>query len=202
MKSFTEPLHAEKFYHLYNRGVNGCNIFSSERSYLKFLEKYASYSEKILTTYAYSLLKNHFHLFVKVKSETEIRTAFPHLKSKNVNDIVSSQLAHFFNGYAQYFNISTERTGKLFELPFRRKMVSSNIHFSNLIYYIHTNPQSHGFVNDFREYKYSSFWSYVSEALTKLPREEVIKWFGDKEEYLKFHKQNMDFSIIKDFIIE
>ena len=202
MKSFTEPLEAGKFYHIYNRGINGCNIFSSEKNYHIFLEKYASHSENVLTTYAYSFLQNHFHLFVKVKSELEIRTAFSHLKSKDINQIVSSQLAHLFNGYAQYFNLSTERTGKLFELPFRRKLVTSNSYFSQLIYYIHTNAQKHGLVKDFRDYKYSSFWSYVSEALTKLPREDVIKWYGSKDEYLKFHQQNVNFSIIKNFIIE
>jgi putative transposase len=127
---------------------------------------------------------------------------YPHLASKNIETIVSTQLGHFFNGYAQYFNLSSKRTGKLFELPFRRKPATSDAYFSQLIYYIHTNPQKHGLINDFRNYKYSSFWSFVSEVKTKLPREEVINWFGDIDSYLCFHQENIDMSGIKELIIE
>jgi putative transposase len=63
MKSFTEPMEPEKFYHIYNRVINGCDIFLGEYNYRKFLEKYALHTNNILTTYAYCLLKNHFHLF-------------------------------------------------------------------------------------------------------------------------------------------
>ncbi len=55
------------YYHIYNRGINGENIFKEERNYAYFLSKYTIYLNPILETYAYCLLKNHFHLLVKVK---------------------------------------------------------------------------------------------------------------------------------------
>ncbi len=202
MKSFTEPIQPESFYHLYNRGINGCNLFLAEHHYRHFIEKYASQTEKILTTYSYSLLLNHFHFLVKIKSEDEIRSSFSHKANKSVEQIISSQFAHLFNGYAQYFNLTTQRSGKLFELPFRRKSVNSNDYLTRLIYYIHTNSQKHGFVKDFQDYKYSSFLSFLSESPTKLPREEVLKWFGGKEEFLKFHQQAFDLCEIEDYTID
>jgi putative transposase len=202
MKSFTEPMEPEKFYHLYNRGINGCNLFLEDTHYRKFLEKYTTHTSGVLTTFGYCLLKNHFHLLVRTKSETEIRMSNPHLASKSIEQIISNQLGHLFNGYAQYFNTATQRTGKLFELPFRRKTVTSDAYFSQLLYYIHTNPQKHGLVSNFKDYKYSSFWSFVSKAPTKLAREEVLKWFGNENVYMEFHQENVDISGIKDLMIE
>jgi hypothetical protein len=51
------------YYHIYNRGINGENIFKEERNYAYFLSKYAIYLSPMLETYAYCLLKNHFQLF-------------------------------------------------------------------------------------------------------------------------------------------
>jgi len=202
MKSFTELMQPESFYHIYNRGVNGCNLFLTDSNYRKFMGKYAEHTEHILDTYTYCLLKNHFHLLARIKSEAEIRGHYSYMGNKNIEQIVSSQLAHLFNGYAQYFNLKTQRTGKLFELPFRRKPVTSNEYLSRLIYYIHANPKTHGLIKDFKEYKYSSFQSLLSDAPTKLAREELLKWFGGKEGFLKFHQGTVDLSLVKGLIIE
>lgn len=138
------------------------------------------------------LLRNHFHFLAYVKSENEIRKHFPYLEAKNIEQIISSQFAHLFNGYAQHFNLSTNRTGKLFELPFRRKLVTSDHYLSKLMFYIHHNAQKHGLTDDFRNYEFSSFKSFISHAPTRLPREEVLKWFGGKKEYLNFHQQDIN----------
>lgn len=36
MKSNVIPLETEKFYHLYNRGINGENMFKQEKNYIYF----------------------------------------------------------------------------------------------------------------------------------------------------------------------
>ena len=73
----------DKIYHIYNRGINGENLFKEERNYSYFLNKYASCITAIADTYAYCLLKNHFHLAVKIKSEQEIIDFY--LRKKNIN---------------------------------------------------------------------------------------------------------------------
>ncbi len=45
-------------------------------------------------------------------------------------------------------------------------------------------------MNNLDEWRYSSYHSLLSEKSTKLKCEEVINWFGNKEKFIDFHKQN------------
>lgn len=234
MKKNVELLEPGRIYHLYNRGINGENIFKEERNYRYFLEKYAKYIEPIADTYAYCLLKNHFHIAIRTKSEVEIVDFYVKKKTKiiqhnetvdknvgkvqnlanvkpindlkidipSVSHIISKQFAFLFNGYAQAINKANNRTGGLFEEPFRRILVNSDTYFTELIYYIHHNPQKHGFVKDFRAYPHSSYHSHLSKAMTRLKRDEVWDWFGNKAEFEKFHIGNPALDSLDKFIIE
>ena len=188
MKSNTELLKTDTFYHIYNRGINGENIFKEDRNYGFFLEKYSKYISPVAHTYAYCLLKNHFHLLIRTRSEEEIKTAFP-LKETEPEKIISLQFGHLFNSYAQAVNKSFERTGGLFETPFRRIAVTNDAYLTQLIYYIHFNPQKHGFVDDFKSYPYSSYNTYIGNKETKLEREAVLEWFGDQTMFINQHKE-------------
>ena len=61
------PLLPSKYYHIYNRGNNGENIFMEERNYTHFMNLYSRYINPIADTFAYCLLRNHFHLAVRIK---------------------------------------------------------------------------------------------------------------------------------------
>ncbi len=61
------PLQPGHYYHLYNRGNNREDLFRAERNYRYFLELYAYHIEPVAETFAYCLLRNHFHLLVKIK---------------------------------------------------------------------------------------------------------------------------------------
>jgi hypothetical protein len=67
--------------------------------------------------------------------------------------------------------------------------ITTDRQFWNVIAYIHQNPQKHGFVKDFRDWKYSSYSILLDEQRTPLHRAEVMKWFGTTEEYLSLHEQ-------------
>jgi putative transposase len=54
-------------YHIYNCGINGCNLFISVDDYDRFLSKYSKYIEPIADTFAWCLLGNHFHIVVRIK---------------------------------------------------------------------------------------------------------------------------------------
>lgn len=107
-----------------------------------------------------------------------------------------------FNGYTQAINKQNDRTGKLFELPFRRIVVNSDAYLSLLIYYIHHNPQKHGLIDDFSEWPHSSFHSHLSDRPTKLSRGEVVKWFGDRKQYLDFHASFQDVRTINPVLFD
>jgi REP element-mobilizing transposase RayT len=66
------PLLYDTCYHIYNRGVNRANIFIEERNYDYFMKLYARHIAPVAETFAYCLLRNHFHLLVRIKSEEEI----------------------------------------------------------------------------------------------------------------------------------
>ena len=221
MKTNIELLQPESFYHIYNRGINGENIFKEEKNYSYFLERYAHYIEPFSETYAYCLLKNHFHLLIRTRSENEIREKLSDINSeileetygiiprkpalheeKSIEWILGNSFSSLFKSYSQTINNAHNRTGRLFEQPFRRILVDSNEYFTQLIYYIHRNAQTHGFVEDFKLYPHSSYHSHLSKALTKLRRDEVMKWFGNKEAFQKFHLNYQDLEHLSKFRIE
>ena len=116
--------------------------------------------------------------------------------------VVSKQFAKFFSSYTQSINKAYGRTGSLFNSSFRRKEISNEIYFTRLIWYIHFNPQKHGFTDDFSKYQYSSYQSHLSELDTKLKRNEVVSWFGDKTGYEEFHQGNYLDKIASDLLID
>ncbi|MEQ9301450.1 MAG: hypothetical protein RIF33_22925 [Cyclobacteriaceae bacterium] len=72
MKKNIEPLQPTRVYHIYNRGINRCNLYTKSDNYHYFLQKYKKYVYPVAKTYAYCLLPNHFHFLVGIRSEEEI----------------------------------------------------------------------------------------------------------------------------------
>ena len=178
---------AGKCYHVYNRSVDRKPMFKNDGNYLYFLKQYDAYVSEVLDTLVYCLLGNHFHLLVRIKDLDPIRKQTPKLKSKSDHEIVSHQFKRFFQSYAMAFNKQHDRIGTLFQTPFKRVEINNDAYFTNMINYIHTNPQIHGMVDDFRDWPWSSYHSILSYKQTKLKREEVIAFFGSVEDFKKQH---------------
>jgi hypothetical protein len=66
------PLEHGKFYHIYNRGINRQSIFFEDRNYRYFLRLYMKHVLPVADTFAYSLLGNHFHFSVRIKTVQEL----------------------------------------------------------------------------------------------------------------------------------
>lgn len=211
------PLLFNTHYHIYNRGTNRENIFVEERNYELFLRLFEKHLLPVTDLLAYCMLRNHFHILARVKSEEEIietgktlKVSTPGLKhnvqgSSGMRDehprrkplgfgnvgsrYVSDQFSNFFNAYAKTINKAYGRTGSLFQHPFGRVPITTDRQFWNVIAYIHQNPQKHGFVKDFRDWKYSSYGMILTGKHTAVNRAEVMRWFGTREEYLSLHDQ-------------
>jgi len=97
--------------------------------------------------------------------------------------------SNFFNAYARGLNIAIQRTGALFERPFRRIPVESEAYLLRLVVYIHQNPQKHKFVSDFREWNYSSYHELTSSVATRLSRNRMIQLFGSLEDFIRIHQE-------------
>jgi putative transposase len=198
-----EALQYGTYYHIYNRGNNGENIFREKRNYQYFLDLYTKHVAPFVDTYAYVLLRNHFHFSVRIKEKEEILgdnqnlTGFRDLSGLSER-LPSQKFANLFNAYAKSINKSYGRSGALFERPFGRKLITGEAHLFHLIKYIHFNPQKHGFVTDFREWQHSSYQSLILPLQTKLNRDEVLIIFGGLTAFEKEHTYEV---IDKDFLL-
>lgn len=188
------PLQHGKYYHIYNRGVNRENLFVEERNYRYFLQLYARHIEPIANTYAYCLLRNHFHFLVQIKDLSEDLTG----SGKPVRSDLKKPSQHFsnlFNAYTKALNRACGRTGTLFQRPFGRIEVTSHAYLTWLVVYIHRNPQKHGFVDDYRTWPYSSYHAHLSDKPTHLQREQVVAWFHGIEGLVISHRPEADMQL-------
>ena len=80
--------------------------------------------------------------------------------------------------------------------------VTSARQLANLVHYIHTNPQKHGIIDDFRHYPWSSYERVLRDRPSKLKKEEVLQWFNDKTNYVNYHSRSIDLDKIKEIMIE
>jgi putative transposase len=177
------PLAPGTYYHVFNRGTNREDVFREPRNYDYFLKLFAQYIEPVAETYAYCLLRNHFHCLVRIRDEEASNDA----RQTVAAHPASGQFGRLFNAYAKAINKACARSGSLFEHPFRRIAVASDAHFSQLLVYIHRNPQKHGLVQDFRLWPHSSYPALVSTRPTRVQRETVLSWFGGPLGFVQTH---------------
>lgn len=198
------PLENGKYYHIYNRGNNGIDLFYENKNYNHFLKLYEKYIDPIAETFAWCLMKNHFHILVYIKETNEIDTTKLEYSSTDKPKIVnaSKQFSNLFNAYTLAMNKRYNRTGSLFEKNFKRKLVSSENYFQKLIFYIHNNPVHHRFTENIVEYPWTSYGTIISTKDTKLQRNRVLESFNDLENFKYYHSINQNLDEIEGLIIE
>src|SRR5688572_16108461 len=88
-----------EFYHLYNRGNNRGRIFFEEENYVFFLKRFSSYLCQYVDVFAYCLMPNHFHFFIRI------------------NDVPGFEkgIKNFFISYSKAINSRYNRVGHLFQ---------------------------------------------------------------------------------------
>ena len=107
-----------------------------------------------------------------------------------------------FIAYSKGINKAYERSGALFERPFRRIVVDSENYFSHLVVYIHRNPQRHGLIADFRAWPYTSYGTMLSDKATHLRREEVLAWFGGRSAFEAVHTIGTEDALPEPLLLE
>ncbi len=191
------PLQPASTYHIFTRGNNREEIFFEERNYRYFLQLYTRYILPIVDTFAYCLMRNHFHLLVRIKTSKAMENGeAAGITSRQVSQAFSNLL----NAYAKAINKTYGRSGSLFEERFERIEVTSDAYFAQLVFYIHYNPQKHGFVDDFRHWPWSSYSALISQSDTHLERNEVLGWFLNVEELKSFHDGQVDVAQLRTLV--
>lgn len=179
MTASNEAIVPGGIYHIYNRGNNRENLFREERNYPYFLQLMEKHLAPIAEIYAYCLMKNHYHLLIRLRAEEHFPERY--LKSP------SKPLSNLFNAYAKACNKAYGRTGSLFEEHPRRKRIEDDWFFMNAVKYIHLNPVEHGFVKDVNDYPWSSYPYYRDQKECFLTKEYVLDIFGGLENFIFVH---------------
>jgi REP element-mobilizing transposase RayT len=180
-----------KYYHIYNRGNNSQPIFFENENYRYFLQLIKKYLEPVADIYSYCLIKNHYHLLIRVKPVNEINaeklTYTTKDKPKKVS--VTLQLSHLFNAYTQAINKRFNRTGSLFEPKFHRIEIDTDEYLIQSILYIHNNPVKHNVCKQAKDYFWSSYNPILSNTNENKDFGHVLYLFGGRENFIIAHNE-------------
>lgn len=207
MTNYHQPLIPGNSYHLFSRAVGNEKLFHSVENYLFFLQKLKEHTSSICALYCYSLLPNHFHLLARINDEESLVKKFKEIKKTtydsnkhDLSDFIMERFSNFLNSYTKAFNKMYQRKGALFMDYMKRSMVNHDADFTSYIWYIHKNAVHHKLASKPGEWRFDSYHSILSEAPTMLLRAEVVAWFGNKNEYIKFHQQQIRPKEIGEFL--
>jgi len=192
-----------EYYHVYNRGNNKQNIFLDSRDWIRFLflilylqspvnfsqigRSVSSYNkrsvfgiptEKIIKNryvelISFTLMPNHFHLVIREFKENGI----------------SQYMQRILNAYTKYFNTKYEKSGHLFQGPFKIVHIEDNEQLLHLSAYIHRNQREiKQWENKEYEFPWSSYGDYVVENRwgELLKQQIIVEQFSTIQEYKKF----------------
>jgi len=127
---YTEALQPEKYYHIYNRGNNGDNLFYRKSNYEYFLKKIDEYLSDFLIVHAFCLIPNHFHLLVEIKSDKEIietiftKEKYKKLLSKNLPDLQNDNKSARFLKSGRFNRETDENLSKILSKQFSYFFIS------------------------------------------------------------------------------
>ncbi len=204
----------DEYYHIFNRAMNKQVIFHNFGDYVRFLfliiymqspvkflhigrlvkdfSKYCTGQSRALTSgyeeeiikkrvvelVTFCIMPNHFHLIVKELEEGGI----------------AAYMQRVLTAYSKYYNTKYEKTGHVFQGPYRAVHIQDDIQLLYLSTYIHRNPReiSHWF-NKEDKYPWSSYQDCIKESRwgKLLLTEVLIGEFKNKKSYDEFVKTSM-----------
>ncbi|AEA33043.1 Chromosomal replication initiator DnaA domain protein [Hippea maritima DSM 10411] len=172
------------FYHITARGIRRENIFYSDKDKYVFIDKMNETFEKYsFVCYAYCLMDNHYHLFIKTPSAN-----------------ISEGMHYLNTSYANWFRAKYKLVGSIFQGRYKSIVVDADSYALVLSAYIHLNPARAGMVDDPDNYHFSSFLDYIgkkSPLVKRLDVSFILSNFSDNEEqaqkqYMKYVIENAD----------
>ena len=195
----------DQIYHVFNKAIDGKNIFREKEDlnralmsfwYYRFispptsLSRYLDLPEKVrinyhnvlveskqtVEVYSYCFMNNHFHLLLKQKSDGGI----------------STYLSNIQNSYTRYFNTKNDRKGALLLNQFKAVRIETDEQLIHVSRYIHLNPLTGYLIKDkssLSDYQPSSFFEYLgkSDEIYNISDPEfILGFFKDLKDYKKF----------------
>jgi len=94
------------------------------------------------------------------------------------------------NSYTKYFNCNKNHFGRIFQGPFKSKLIKNDAYLQTIMTYINLNPIKHKIVNNINDWHYTSH----HELLDKINEKEKIiseNEFLNKDDYREIIRDNL-----------
>lgn len=185
---YKAPYFHECSYHVFNRSVFGQQLFYHTENYAFFLDKMQSFLSDLVIFRAWSLIPNHFHLFITTRPFEEIQT--PQKLEIELMPLLTTRFKNFFICYSNSLKKERGIKTNVFAQKYRHKAVLTDEQTTNLYNYIHHNPLHHGLTGDWETYPWSSYRDIVTgnERITDVKL--ALEWFGGRESFIQQHRMN------------
>ena len=122
------PFVPDIYYHFYNRGNNRQTVFFESDNYLYFLGGVKKYLVPVAHVVAYCLMPTHYHILVRIKSQTSEVFKTSEVSGKEVSAQVSRAMQKFLISYTKAINKRFSRVGSLFQGQFQAKPIQTYSH--------------------------------------------------------------------------
>ena len=161
-------------YHVFTKGVEGCDVFRDERDRVTFLELLRACGHRFRwRCYALCLMTTHYHLVI---ATTRKRLSDGH---------------HLLNGiYAQRFNRRYAREGHLFGRRFGSRVVEDEQYLYRASYYVVENPVRAGLCDRWEDWP----WSFLSADLR--PQSEHLFPSADRARLSSWPVKSSSFTVL------
>lgn len=200
------PLVPGEYYHVYNRGVDKRKIFHDRYDVDRFFRSMTAFNtihpvgslrnadlerknsgetavkdEPLVDIIAYCLNPNHFHLLLREKVEGG----------------VSEFMKRLSGGYVWYFNNKHNRSGVLFEGPFKSSHIGSNTYLLHASAYVNLNFRVHSYSEQIVKRIHSSWDEYTEDDFSGsiCLKDSVLGQFRNRGEYKTFAEQSLRGSV-------
>lgn len=174
-----ETLNFYKYFNLPIRFSHYKRMSESQKSDL--MDKLQKRNEKQIEILAFCLMPNHIHFLIK------------QIKEKGTSVFMSN----FQNSYAKYFNLKTDRSGTLFQTPFKAVRIETGEQLIHVTRYIHLNPLTSFILKDIEQliiYPWSSFQTYLGKHGSDIANTKtVLDFFPSISKFIAFTKDQIDY---------
>lgn len=169
-----------EYYHIFNRGMDKRDIFLNRSDFGRFFQSMQEFNtvepigsiyensfrkdlfgnrvskNKLVNFICYCLNHNHYHFILKALIDKGVEKFMHRLGL----------------GYTKYFNERYDRSGHLFQGPFKAVHVNSNEYLLHLSVYVNLNNKIHNLLGN--SVSKSSWDEYIDETLNAICEKDLI----------------------------
>jgi len=166
------------------RGLERRRLFYDSQDYQSFLDRFSRIiQEGQARCYAWALMPNHVHLFVRTGQEA-----------------LSKWVQRLLSGYGQYFNLRRKRVGYVYGGRFKSLLCEKDVYFLEIVRYVHLNPLRGSLVTNMgglARYRWCGHGAILGIRKNNWQAVDgVLSWFGSgravaRRSYLEFVREGI-----------